>query len=34
MSTVIADETDRFAWLEQQTHLLKAGALGEVTSCT
>ena len=30
MSTVTAYETDRFAWLEQQTRLLKAGALGEV----
>jgi hypothetical protein len=30
MSTVTAYETDRFAWLEQQIRLLKAGALGEV----
>jgi hypothetical protein len=30
MSTVTAYETDRFAWLEQQTRLLRAGALGEV----
>lgn len=30
MSIATMYETDRFAWLEQQTRLLKSGALGEV----